>query len=327
MKKIYNLFLILFLTQTIMAQNYKKSEPFAHTYSIVARDAETGEMGVAVQSHWFSVGSIVTYGEAGVGVVATQSFINPSYGPKGLALMKKGVPPQKALDSLLGEDEGKMFRQVAFLDVKGHVATHTGSLCIENAGHRQGDNFSVQANMMLNNTVWDAMAVAFENTAGSLSERILAAMKAAQNEKGDIRGSQSAAILIVKPTSTGNIWEDTIMDLRVEDNDNPIQELERLIKIHKAYDFMNNGDLAMEKGDTKAAETFYLEAQKLFPENLEMKFWYAINLLNNKEFKKAHPILKTIFDEDENWRELTKRLVKSKLLIISDKELKNVIEL
>jgi len=327
MKKLYNLFLIVFLTQTITAQNYKKAEPFAHTYSIVARDPETGEMGVAVQSHWFSVGSIVTYGEAGVGVVATQSFVNPSYGPKGLALMKQGLSPQKALDSLLSLDEGEMFRQVAFLDVNGQVATHTGSLCIEEAGHRQGDNFSVQANMMLKNTVWDAMATAFESTTGPLSERILAAMKAAQTEKGDIRGSQSAAILIVKPESTGNSWEDTIMDLRVEDNENPIQELERLVKIHKAYDFMNNGDLAMEKGETKTAEKLYLEAQKLFPENLEMKFWYAINLLNNKEFEKAHPILKAIFNEDENWKTLTGRLIKSKLLTISDVELQNVLDL
>lgn len=327
MKRIYSLLLLSFLAQTIMAQNYKKSEPFAHTYSIVARDAETGEMGVAVQSHWFSVGSIVIYGEAGVGVVATQSFVNPSYGPKGLALMKEGLTPQKALDTLLGEDEGAGFRQVAFLDVSGKVATHTGDLCIENAGHRQGENFSVQANMMLNNTVWDAMANTFETTKGSLSERILAAMEAAENEKGDIRGRQSAAIIIVKPTATGNSWEDTVMDLRVEDNENPIKELGRLIKIHKAYDFMNNGDLAMETGDTKAAETLYLEAQKLFPENLEMKFWYAINLLNNKEFDRAHPILKSIFNEDENWRILTTRLIKNKLLVISDEELKKVVAL
>lgn len=313
--------------QTSWAQVYKKSEPFAHTYSIVARDSVTGEMGVAVQSHWFSVGSVVTYGRAGVGVVATQSLVNPSYGPKGLALMEQGLSPEQALDALLANDTGEMYRQVAFLNNKGEMATHTGSSCIAEAGHKQGPNFSVQANMMLNNTVWDAMAKAFENTPGSLAERMLAALKAAQAEKGDIRGSQSAAILIVNGTSTGNLWEDKVMDLRVEDNDDPIAELERLIKVQKAYDYMNKGDLAMEVGDSKKAEELYLNAQKLFPENLEMQYWYAINLLNNKEYDKAHPILKSIFKKDSNWKTLTSRLVKSKLLIISDTELEKVMEL
>ena len=315
------------LFQTTCAQVYKKSEPLAHTYSIVARDSVTGNIGVAVQSHWFSVGSVVTYGKAGVGVVATQSFVNPSYGPRGLALMEQGLSPQQALNALLANDEGEMFRQVAFLNTKGEVATHTGSACIEAAGHKQGKNFSVQANMMLNNTVWDAMATAFETTTGDFSERIISALKAAQKEKGDIRGSQSAAILIVKGESTGNPWEDIVMDLRVEDHNNPVEELERLVKVHKAYDFMNKGDLAMEAGDTKLAESLYLNAQNLFPKNLEMKYWYAINLLNNKEFEKAHPILKDIFSQDSNWKTLTSRLLKNKLLVISEEELKKVMAL
>ncbi|WP_044403930.1 DUF1028 domain-containing protein [Lacinutrix sp. Hel_I_90] len=319
--------LIVIVSQSIFAQSYKKSEPFTHTYSIVARDSVTGDIGVAVQSHWFSVGSVVTYGKAGVGVVATQSLVNPMYGPKGLELMAEGKAPQEALNLLLETDTGNAYRQVAFLDVNGNVATHTGDLCIEAAGHKQGKNFSVQANMMLNNTVWTAMASAFESTKGDLSTRILAALKAAENEKGDIRGKQSAAILIVKGKATGNSWEDTIMDLRVEDNENPIQELERLVTIHKAYDFMNKGDLAMEKGDTKAAESLYLNAQKLFPENIEMKFWYAINLLNNKQYEKARPVLKEIYKADKNWKTLTSRLVKSKLLVISAEELNAVLKL
>ena len=325
MKKLLLLFVLLF-SQFISAQTYKKSEPFTHTYSIVARDSVTGDIGVAVQSHWFSVGSVVTYGKAGVGVVATQSLVNPSYGPKGLALMEQGLSPQQALDALLANDNGEMYRQVAFLDNEGNVATHTGSSCIEMAGHKQGKNFSVQANMMLNNTVWDAMANAFENTPGTLQERILTALKAAEYQKGDIRGKQSAAILIVKGHATGNSWEDIIMDLRVEDHENPIKELERLINIHKAYDYMNKGDLAMEEGDSQKAEQLYLNAQKLFPSNLEMKYWYAINLLNNKNFDKAKPILQSIFKEDFNWRTLTARLVKSKLLVISDYELKKVMK-
>ena len=311
----------------LSAQSYKKSEPFTHTYSIVARDSVTGDMGVAVQSHWFSVGSVVSYGEAGVGVVATQSLVNPSYGPKGLTLMEQGLSPQQALNALLQNDKGEMYRQVAFLNAKGEVATHTGKLCIAEAGHKQGSNFSVQANMMLNNTVWDAMANAFENTEGPLSERILASLKAAQTEKGDIRGKQSASILIVKGKATGNSWEDTIMDLRVEDNENPLEELERLIKIHNAYDFMNKGDLAMEEGNSKKAEELYMKAQNLFPENLEMQYWYAINLLNNKDFKSAKPILQAIFMKDPNWRTLTSRLVKSKLLVISNEDLESVLKL
>ncbi len=326
MQKLF-LFIFILSFQTMSSQVYKKSEPFTHTYSIVARDSVTGDIGVAVQSHWFSVGSVVTYGEAGVGVVATQSLVNPAYGPKGLALMAEGISPNDALKTLIGEDEGEMYRQVAFLNVKGDVATHTGSLCIAEAGHRQGKNFSVQANMMLSNTVWDAMAKAFETTKGDLSTRILAALKAAEGEKGDIRGQQSAAILIVKGTATGNSWEDTIMDLRVEDHEKPIDELERLIKVQKAYDFMNKGDLAMEAGDSEKAESLYLSAQKLFPDNLEMQYWYAINLLNNKEFDKAHPVLKSIFEKDNNWRILTGRLVKSKLLVISENELAKVMAL
>ncbi|AOW19250.1 DUF1028 domain-containing protein [Urechidicola croceus] len=326
MNKIY--FLLVFLiTQPLFAQSYKKSEPFTHTYSIVARDSVTGEMGVAVQSHWFSVGSVVAYGQAGVGVVATQSLVNPSYGPKGLVLLNQGLTPQQALDVLTENDKGEMYRQVAILNANGDVATHTGSLCIDEAGHKQGRNFSVQANMMLNNTVWDAMAFAFENTKGTLSERILATLKAAENEKGDIRGKQSASILIVNGIATGNSWEDTIMDLRVEDHENPIQELERLVKIHNAYDFMNKGDLAMEEGNSKKAEDLYLNAQNLFPENLEMQYWYAINLLNNKEFDKATPILKAIFVQDKNWQILTSRLVKSKLLTISTSELEKIMKL
>ncbi|MGJ5643323.1 DUF1028 domain-containing protein [Formosa sp. S-31] len=324
MKSFY-IFVFLFFSLLVgHAQVYKKAEPYTHTYSIVARDSVTGNMAVAVQSHWFSVGSVVIYGQAGVGVVATQALVNPSYGPNGLKLMSEGKSPKAALEELLTEDEGQMYRQVAFLNGNGDVAAHTGDLCIGEAGHYVGKNFSVQANMMLKNTVWKAMAKAYETTKGDLSTRIIAAMKAAEAEKGDIRGSQSAAIKIVKAESTGNSWEDTVMDLRVEDHENPVAELERLIGIQKAYDFMNKGDVAMEKGDSKLAEELYLSAQKLYPDNIEMQYWYGINLLNNKEFDRAHKVLKPIFKKDNNWKILTGRLMDSKLLSISDEELKKV---
>ena len=242
--------------------------------------------------------------------------------------MKQGLNPQQALNALIANDEGEVYRQVGMLNVKGEVATHTGSLCIAEAGHRQGKNYSVQANLMLNNTVWDAMAEAFENSKGKpLSERLLITLKAAQAEKGDLRGKQSAAILIVSGTATGNSWEDTLLDLRVDDHENPLQELERLMKVSNAYNFMNAGDVAMEDGNTKLAEKNYLSAQKLFPDNLEMQYWYAINLLNNKDFEKANSILKSIFEKDNNWRILIPRLIKSKLLTISEAEMQSVMKL
>ena len=184
-----------------------------HTFSIVARDPATGEMGVAVQSHWFSVGSTVTWAEAGVGAIATQSFVDPAYGRDGLELMRGGAGAGEALKSLLAKDEGRDVRQVAMIDVQGRVAAHTGAKCIEAAGDHVGENYSVQANLMSNARVWPAMARAFETTKGDLAERMLAALDAAQSVGGDIRGRQSAAIIIVKGTSSGKPWADHIFDL------------------------------------------------------------------------------------------------------------------
>ena len=327
--KFLNVFIIIFFfgSNIIGQQVFSKKEPFAHTYSIVARDTVTGEMGVAVQSNWFSVGSLVIWGKAGVGVVATQSFINPSFGPRGLALLENGLTPALAVKALLELDEGREVRQLAILDIQGNVEAYTGENCIDAAGHIVGDNFSVQANLMDKNTVWPAMAEAFKKSKGSLAERMLIAMEAAQNEGGDIRGKQSAAILVVKGESTGHSWEDTVVDLRVEDHKNPLQEMKRLLTIHKAYDFMNKGDLAVESGDNILAKQQYMNAQKLNPNNLEMKYWYAITLANNGEMEEAKSILKNIFKKNKKWKELTPRLVKPKLLTISKTELQEILNL
>ena len=318
---------LFFYSEGFSQQVYSQKEPFAHTYSIVARDAITGEMGVAVQSNWFSVGSLVTWGKAGVGVVATQSFVNPSFGPRGLSLLENGLTPKMAVETLLALDEGKEVRQLAILDVNGNVAAFTGSNCIKEAGHIVGDNFSVQANLMEKNTVWPAMEKAFVNAKGSLAERMLIAMEAAQNEGGDIRGKQSAAILVVKAMSTGNSWEDKVVDLRVEDHKNPLEEIRRLLTIHTAYEFMNKGDLAVETGNNVLAKQHYMNAQKLNPANLEMKYWYAITLANNGELDEAKAILKAIFKQNSKWKELTPRLIKPKLLTISEKELQEILKL
>jgi uncharacterized Ntn-hydrolase superfamily protein len=285
-----------------------------HTYSIVARDPETGEMGVAVQSHWFSVGSLVTWGEAGVGVVATQSLIDVSYGPLGLALMKAGRSAPQALAALKVADPHPEIRQVAMIDAKGNVAAHTGEKCIPDAGHIAGENFSVQANLMLNRKVWPAMAEAYRNTQGDLADRMLAALEAAQSVGGDIRGQQSAAILIVKGESTGQPWADTVMELRIEDHPAPVQELKRLVRVHRAYQHMNRGDLAIEQGDVEAALREYGAAEALFPGNVEMKFWHAVSLVNAGRVEDSLPLFKEIFAADRNWAILLPRLPKVDLL-------------
>ncbi len=308
------------------AQFFKSDSPLAHTYSIVAFDEKTGDMGVAVQSHWFSVGTIVTWGEAGVGVVATQSLVNPAFGPGGLELLQKGTTPQEAVDELLKSDEGREFRQLAILDSKGNAASFTGKLCIQPAGNIVGNGFSVQANLMSNENIWPAMEEAFKNSKGSLAERMLVALEAAEKAGGDIRGKQSAALLVVRAKSTGKIWEDRLVDLRVDDHETPLIELRRLLSVHQAYKHMNDGDLAVEKNDMDAAMKEYSSAMKMFPENLEMKYWTAVALANKGNVKEALPMFREIFDKDKNWRELTPRLLPNGLLKVTPDQLAEILK-
>jgi uncharacterized Ntn-hydrolase superfamily protein len=319
--------IFIFLYNILPAQVFNKKEPFAHTFSIVARDAKTGEMAVGVQSHWFSVGTLVPWGEAGVGVVATQSFVNKSYGAKGLALIKQGKTATEALAELVAADEGRDVRQVAMIDTNGNVNAHTGKKCIDFATHIVGKNFSVQSNMMLNDKVCPAMAKAFEASEGKpLAERILIALQAAQAVGGDIRGKQSAAILVVAGKSNGQLWNERLIDLRVDDNAFPLVEMDRLLKLYRAYEHMDKGDLATEKNDMKLAMKEYSTAMKMFPKNLEMQYWTAITLANNKKVKDAAVMLQKIYKQDANWRELTKRLPKVNLLTVSETELKELIQ-
>jgi uncharacterized Ntn-hydrolase superfamily protein len=328
MKKILVLFQSLLIATVAMTQTYKVRNPFAHTFSIVARDSATGEMGVAVQSHWFSVGTTVSWAEAGVGAVATQSFVNKSFGIRGLQLLRNGLTAQQALDSLLATDEGRDVRQVAIVDMHGNVATHTGKNCIDHAGHIKGNSFSVQANMMLTDKVPQAMATAFEtNHTKPLAERMLLALEAAQKAGGDIRGQQSAAILIVPGKSANKPWDERTVDLRVDDSPSPIKELRRLYNVQVAYQHMNNGDLAVEKNDMAGAMKEYNAAMKVFPENLEMQYWTAITLANNKQLDKALPILKKVFSKENNWKELTRRLPKVNLLTVNENDLKRILNL
>lgn len=310
------------------SQVYQKDNSLAHTFSIVARDSATGEIGVAVQSHWFSVGTTVSWAEAGVGAVATQSFVNKSFGIRGLDLLRNGLTAQQAVDSLLSNDAGREVRQLAIIDSKGNVAVYTGRNCIKFADHIKGDNFSVQSNMMLTDKVPAAMSEAFRSGSGKpLAERMLLALEAAQKAGGDIRGRQSAALLIVPGKSEGKPWDERTIDLRVDDHIQPIKELRRLYTVNLAYQHMNNGDLQVEKNDMAAAMKEYNAAMKLFPGNLEMQYWTAITLANNKQLDKALPILKKVFALDPNWKELTRRLPAVNLLTVTESELKKILTL
>ncbi|MFQ5637858.1 MAG: DUF1028 domain-containing protein [bacterium] len=319
------LFCLIFPINGWSQQPY--ADGLAHTFSIVARDPESGEMGVAVQTHWFGVGTRVPWAEAGVGAIATQSFTNPSFGPRGLDLLKQGKSAEEALKILIDSDEGRDVRQLAIVDAQGRTAAWTGKRCIKDAGHINKDNFSVQANLMLRDRVWPAMAEAFEKAEGQLAERLLAALEAGQKAGGDIRGKQSAALIVVKKESTDKVWEDRLIDLRIDDHPNPVQELKRLLTIYRAYRHMNAGDRALEKGEVETALREYSTAQEMYSDNLEMKFWPAVSLANSGKVDESLPIFKELFSKDENWRILTERLPASDLLKVTDEQLRRILDL
>lgn len=284
------------------------------TYSIVARDPATGELGVAVQSHWFSVGPIVAWAEAGVGAVATQSFVEPSYGALGLELMRTGRTAGQALAGLLAADPFPDVRQVAMVDATGDVAAHTGRDAIIAAGHLVGENFSVQANLMEHATVWPAMADAFRDAEGDLAARMMAALEAAQAAGGDIRGRQSAALLVVSGEATGRPWVDRVFDLRVEDHPAPLEELSRLLHLARAYRQMNAGDEAMTEGDVAAAVEHYDAASEMVPGSAEMVYWAGVTLAAEGRLEEARPRFERAFAADPRWAVLTARLPAAGLL-------------
>ena len=329
--------LLLLLAQPLVAQVRPVS-----TFSIVARDPATGEVGVAVQSHWFAVGQIVPWAEAGVGAVATQSFADPSYGKLGLDLLRAGKSAPAALRALLAGDGACEVRQVSFIDATGTVATFTGSRDIIAAGGIAGNatstgkvdcgaaggtlhvgrDFAVQANLMANDRVWPAMADAYASAKGDLAERMLAALDAAQSVGGDIRGKQSAALIVVSGKSTGRSWQDRVFDLRVDDNPLPLAELRRLVALQRAYNHMNAGDLAVEAKDQAAALREYAAAEQIASTTTgippsryaEMLYWHAVSLVNMGRESEAIPLFGRAFKLEPGWRELTTRLPKSGLL-------------
>ena len=297
----------------------------AYTYSIVARDPETSEMGVAVQSHYFSVGPVVSWAQPGVGAVATQAMVDISYGPLGLELMRRGKTAQQALKALLVLDKNSALRQVAMLDANGIIATHTGQRCIPEAGHLKGKDYSVQANMMLSNRVWPSMAEAFEGGKGDLAERMLQSLEAAEDAAGDIRGKQSATILIVRGEKPRKMWEGRIMDLRVEDHPEPLKELRRLVKLQRAYQHASRGDLAIEEKNVDKALAEFRAAERLAPRNQEIRFWHAVSLVNAGRSEDAVPIFKKVFERNRNWAELVPRLSKVDMLSADESLIKRIV--
>ena len=307
------LILVLAILTLVFSQKTSSMRPIS-TYSIVALDETTGELGVAVQSHWFSVGFLVPWAKAGVGAVATQSFVKVDYGPDGLQLMESGITAVDALKTLTSKDDGEAVRQVGMIDIKGNVAAHTGSRCIKYAGHIVGENYSVQANMMANGTVPKAMAVAFEKTKGDLADRMMAALEAAEAEGGDIRGKQSAAMVIVSGEPSGVDWKDTKLSLRIEDHPTPLIELKRLIRVHRAYQHANMGDHYMETEEIDKALIEYSKAAEYYPENAELPYWSAVALANGGRIEEALPVFQSVFERNPDLKTMTPRLVKSGLL-------------
>jgi len=298
----------------------------AATYSIVAVDQQTGEMGIGVQSHFFAVGSAVPWLIPGVGAIATQSLVNRQYGPDGLDLLKKGRQPKEVIDQLTGEDEGRDYRQIAVLSADGRVAAYTGAKCIREADHIVGEGFSVQANMMARNGVCEAMAAAFQSKtqAGSvqarpsLARRLLDALKAAESLGGDIRGKQSAAIFTADTTSKGRVADEYRVNLRVDDHLEPLEELERLLNLHDGYERLEEGDTKLGHGDFEGAMNDYRRALKTAPENREMRYWKAVALLQANYREEAFHLLEELIREHPGWLDLLHRLEEAELALFPE---------
>jgi uncharacterized Ntn-hydrolase superfamily protein len=275
------------------------------TYSIVARDPQSGALGVAVQSHWFAVGPIVPWARPGVGAVATQAVAKISYGPSALALMAGGTPAPEALAQLLAGDGAAGARQVAVVDAAGRVATHTGELCIGHAGHLTGEAVSCQANMMGSPAVWPAMLEAYASASGPFTRRLLAALDAAEAEGGDARGRQSAALLVVPPT--GEPWR-TEVSLRVEDHPEPLAELRRLLGLQEAYAFASAADERAAEGRHDEAARLYRQASELAPGNHELRFWAGLGAAEVGDLSRAREDVEAAIAAQPGWRGLLGRL-------------------
>ena len=275
------------------------------TYSIVALDPETGELGAAVQSHWFSVGSLCTWAHPGIGAVATQSVVEPAFGPHALERMAAGASAAEALAELMAADPLNAVRQVGVVDARGGVAVHTGPDCIPCAGDAAGAHWTCQANMMERDTVPQAMSAAFEQTSGELADRLMAALDAAEGEGGDVRGRQSAALLVVAPE--GEPWQARI-DLRVEDHREPLAELRRLLGLQRAYELAGRADELMAADAPAEAGVLYRRAADLAPESDELLFWAGLALAHSGDLEAGTDAVRRAIAVHAGWALLLERL-------------------
>ena len=274
------------------------------TYSIAARDAASGELGVAVQSHWFSVGSVVSWASPGAGAVATQSVAEVAHGPDTLALMRGGLGATVALETVLERDPLARVRQLGAVDPTGAAAAHTGAGCIPHASHLTGEAFTCQANMMARRGVPEAMAEAYEGAGGELSERLLAALDAAENAGGDVRGRQSAALRIVPPE--GEEWR-ARLEIRVEDHPQPLRELRRLLTLARAYEMAARADELVAAGEHRAATELYLRASELAPDADELTFWAGLGVAE-QDLDRGVELVRRAAAKTSSWLELLARL-------------------
>jgi uncharacterized Ntn-hydrolase superfamily protein len=280
------------------------------TYSIVARDPETGELGVAVQTDWFAVGTVVPWVRPGVGAVATQSFAETSYGPLGLELMATGRTAPQALRGLLAADDSEARRQVAMVDAQGGVATHTGSACVAQCGHASGEGVSVQANMMERDSVWPAMLAAYLSAEGPLAERMVSALRAAEAEGGDARGRQSAA-LVVASADPAEPWWRRLVDLRVDNHEDPVGELDRLLRYHRAYERLNEGMDLAEAGQMVEAAAHHRAAHDLAPEDDQISFWTGLALAGAGDPMEARQLLEEARSANPRWAAYLRHLAQA----------------
>ena len=278
------------------------------TFSIVAHDAASGAFGVAVQSRRFNVGPVVPWAEAGVGAVATQAFAEIGYGPRALALLHAGLGAKEALERLLGADPGAAVRQVAIVDARGEVAVHTGGGCIPFAGHRAGDGFSVQGNLLASDRVCDAMAQRFERDRGAFAARLVAALEAGQDAGGDARGRESAALLVVRSVCESEPWRNRTVDLRVENHRRPIAELQRLLHIHQAFAVLDEAARALAEGRVDDARALGAEALRRGGAHDEVSFWVGTFLARLGDDDAAVRALRSALGRNPRWRKLLARL-------------------
>jgi len=301
------------------------------TYSIVARDDATGEFGVAAQSHFFSVGSVLAWAEPGRGVVATQAFVNPSYGPLGLALMTKGATSAEAVSQLIAADPACALRQVAMIDPEGNVAVHTGRGCVDYAGDVTAEQVSAQGNMMATDQVWPSMLSAYLHASGDLAHKLLMALRAGEDAGGDVRGRQSACVLVV----TGQTYDEggrKLVELRVDDHEDPLAELERLLVLHEQYGVLASllaegmFDRRLSDAELATAVDRLSKAQHALADgNQEFTFWRGVVLARAGRLEAARAALAEAAEKHAGWSELFRRLPGAGRLPLSPDEVEAVL--